>query len=141
MTAAQGPAPGFHRHPDHHISIHKANGSWCAQDGESVLAESDRARILEETGHGAVVYFPIEDVRDENLIPSPTETTCPFKGRAKYFRSVSRPDGPDIAWSYPSTYNEVLAVEGYIAFYTERISVENINLESTVEKKVEQSNC
>ncbi len=128
MTAHQGPAPGFHRHPDHHIAIHRASGTWRAQDGETILAESDRARVLEEKGYGAVVYFPGQDVRQENLTVSPSETSCPFKGRAKYFRSALCPDGPDIAWTYPSTYKEALDVAGYIAFYADKVSVKNINL-------------
>ncbi len=133
MTAIRGPAPGFHRYPDHRITIEDTAGHWRASDGETVFAESDSARVLEETGYGAVIYFPSRDIRAETLASSASETTCPFKGRARYFRSAENPDGPDIAWSYPATYDEVDDVEGYIAFYNDRVSVENTNLESTTE--------
>lgn len=124
MTAIQGPAPGFHRYPDHQISIHKANGARRALLGGTVLAESDNALILEETGYGAVVYFPSHDVRSERLISSTSETACPFKGRAEYFRLATDPDGPDVAWIYPSTYDDVIDVKGFVAFYADKISIE-----------------
>ncbi len=130
MAAVRGPAPGFHRHPDHSIRIHKATGRWRALDGDRLLAESHNARILEESGYGAVVYFPGSDVRDEALAVSPSETSCPFKGRARYFRSVANPGGPDIAWSYPGTYEEVVDIEGFIAFYADRISLEHTKPEA-----------
>ncbi len=127
MTAIQGPAPGFHRHPNHHISINAPSGGWRASQGNIILAESNRVRILEETGYGAVVYFPLEDVRSEVLISSDSATTCPFKGRAEYFRLIADPDGADVAWTYPSTYDEVIDIEGFVAFYAGRISIGEIN--------------
>jgi uncharacterized protein (DUF427 family) len=127
VTAIQGPAPGFHRHPNHHISIHPSSGAWHALQGENVLAKSSRALILEETGYGAVVYFPLEDVRAEALISSDSATACPFKGRAEYFRLAADPDGPDVAWTYPSTYDEVIEIESFVAFYADRISIGEIN--------------
>ncbi len=127
MTEIQGPAPGFHRHPNHHISIHASDGEWRALQGGIVLAESDRVRIFEETGYGAVVYFPLDDVRTEALMPSDSATACPFKGRAEYFRLAADPDGPDLAWTYPSTYDEVVDIQGFVAFYADRISIQEIS--------------
>ena len=92
-----------------------------------MLAESGRALILEETGYGAVVYFPLDDVRAEALISSDSATVCPFKGRAEYFRLAADPDGPDVAWTYPSTYDEVIQIEGFVAFYADRIFIGEIN--------------
>ena len=127
MTAIQGPAPGFHRHPNHHISIHASSGGWRASKGNIILAESNRVRILEETSYGAVVYFPPDDVRSGVLISSDSATACPFKGRAEYFRLAADPDGPDVAWTYRFTYDEVLEIEGFVAFYADRISIGEIN--------------
>lgn len=124
MTAIQGPAPGFHRHPNHRIGIHASSGEWHALHGDSILAVSSRVRILEETGYGAVVYFPLDDVQSEALISSDSATSCPFKGRAEYFRLAADPDGPDVAWTYPSTYDEVIDIQGFVAFYADRISIQ-----------------
>ena len=131
MTAVRGPAPGFHRHPEHTIRIRKAAGRWRVLDGDALLAVSDDALILEESGYGAVVYFPQADVRDALLAASPSETACPFKGRARYFRSAARPGGPDIAWSYPNTYDEVVDVAGFVAFYADRVSLRNTPSETS----------
>lgn len=67
------------------------------RDGR-VLAESDRALVLHETGCPARWYIPPEDVRLDLLTPSATHTYCPFKGTASYW---SLPDAPDLVWSYP----------------------------------------
>ncbi len=124
MTAIRGPAPGFRRHPDHHIQIHKSASSWRVSDGKKTLAESDHALIVTETGYGEVIYFPAEDVRGEHLMPTESDTSCPFKGRARYFRLADDVAGADVAWTYPDTYNEVVDVRGLIAFYADRISIE-----------------
>ncbi len=130
MTTIKGPAPGFYRHPDHHIRIRRAFGQWRALLDGKLLAESDNARRLDESGYGAVIYFPPDDVVREALARSDSDTACPFKGRARYFRSARDPGGPDIAWTYPATYNEVADVEGFIAFYEERVSLQNLHTKS-----------
>lgn len=124
MTAIQGPAPGFQRHPEHRISIQAAGAHWQAKISGVVLADSSHAQVLSEAGYGEVVYFPSADVRWDELVSSSSETACPFKGRASYFRLASAPDGADVGWTYPATYNEARAIKKHVAFYTDRISIE-----------------
>jgi acyl-CoA thioesterase-2 len=124
MSPTEGPAPGFHRHPEHRIAITAADGQWRASTEEVLLAESRQALILEESNHGTVIYFPRADVDESMLTNSALETTCPFKGRASYFRLARAPDGQDVAWIYPNTYDEVDAIKGYVAFYADRVIVE-----------------
>ncbi|MEA2286332.1 MAG: hypothetical protein QOJ21_2375 [Solirubrobacteraceae bacterium] len=73
------------------------------RDGE-VLAESDRAVELEETGLPTRYYIPREDVRTDLLTASDTTSHCPFKGDATYFSAqgvndafwvYERPSEPD----------------------------------------------
>jgi uncharacterized protein (DUF427 family) len=45
-----------------------------------VLAETDRPKLLFETGLPTRYYTPPEDVREELLVPSETKTRCPYKG-------------------------------------------------------------
>jgi uncharacterized protein (DUF427 family) len=59
---------------------------WGVFNGETV-ADSRRVKLLHETGHLPVYYFPEEDPRHDLLEPSDHTTHCPFKGDASY-RSV-----------------------------------------------------
>lgn len=123
MTQTRGPAPGFRRYPHHTVSIRDAASRWVVSRGSVILAESEQVRILEETGYGEVAYFPASDVEPGALLQSASETTCPFKGRAKYFRLAEGSDDVDVAWMYPKTYDEAVEIAGYIAFYADRVSI------------------
>lgn len=134
MSSKRGPAPGFHRNPNHRIEIQPASDHWQATVDGVILADSNSALELTEGSYAKVIYFPVADVRQERLVSSQSETSCPFKGRANYFRLATAEETADIAWTYPSTYNEVAAIEGYIAFYADRIAVNPISTDSNEEK-------
>lgn len=123
MTSNKGPAPGFVNHPDHTVRISTNVKRWTAIAGDVVLASSKRALLLEESGYERVIYFPPEDVAAEHLIPIERLTTCPFKGEAHYFASPDAMAEPPVAWTYPSVYNEVAAIAGYIAFDEDRVEL------------------
>ena len=62
--------------------------------------------ILAESGDTVVVegnhYFPLSDVRLENLRPSSSHTTCHWKGVASYYDVVVGDHiNRDAAWYYP----------------------------------------
>lgn len=129
MISISGPAPGFHRRPNHQILVRESDDHWQARSGDLLVADSQAVRILQESGYGEVVYFPAHDVSTGALVPSKSATTCPFKGSARYFTSVASPSGEDIAWAYPSTYDETKEIEGYVAFYADKVSVKNVSNE------------
>ncbi len=52
-------------------------------NGETVV-DSQRAKLLHETGHLPIYYFPIEDVRTDLLVESDHTTHCPVKGDTSY---------------------------------------------------------
>ena len=116
-----GPAPGFKRNPDHAIEITPAATRWQARRGDEILADSDDALVLQEANYPPVVYFPRDDVSLTRLVATDSKTTCPFKGEAAYF-AVSDSPG-DVAWTYPDTYDEVAAIAGHVAFYTNKVTV------------------
>lgn len=87
-------------------------------DGQ-VLAESDRALVLRETGCPARYYVPVADVRTDLLTPSETHTVCPFKGTASYW---SLPDAPDLAWAYPDPTPDVARIKDHLCFYEVEVS-------------------
>lgn len=124
MTAATlGPSPGNARDPEHAVIIRPAGGRWSVSHDGTVLAQSSEALLLEESGYGPVVYFPPTDVVYEQLVASDTRTRCPFKGEARYY--AVGPDGAvDVAWCYPQVYDEVAPIAAHVAFYADRVVLE-----------------
>jgi len=86
-------------------------------NGETV-ADSRRVKILHETGHLPVYYFPEEDLRQDLLESSNHTTHCPFKGDASY-RSVRVGDrvAENALWSYPEPIDSAPPLVGYAALY------------------------
>ena len=123
MSQPLGPAPGFRNHPDHTINITPARARWQARVGGEVLADSEAALVLHEARYAPVVYFPAADVSFDRLAATDSKTTCPFKGEASYFRGATAGSDDDIAWSYPDTYDEVASIAGFVAFYTDKVTV------------------
>ncbi|MEU6283657.1 DUF427 domain-containing protein [Streptomyces sp. NPDC047028] len=88
------------------------------RDGQ-VLAETDRALELRETGCPVRYYIPAEDVRLDLLAASDTHTFCPFKGTASYW---SLPDAPDLVWAYPDPKPDVARIKDHYCFYDVDVS-------------------
>jgi uncharacterized protein (DUF427 family) len=85
--------------------------------GETVVDSND-AKLLHETGHLPVYYFPLEDVRQELLERSEKQTHCPHKGDARYWSlSVGNRRGPDAAWAYDDPLEPASFLRGHVAFY------------------------
>ncbi|TMK74029.1 MAG: DUF427 domain-containing protein [Actinobacteria bacterium] len=93
-------------------------------DGE-LLAETDRGKVIFETGLPPRWYVPLDDVREELLIPSERRTGCAYKGFASYW-SVLIGDRPEenLAWCYREPRREVAPIAGMIAFFNERLDIE-----------------
>ncbi len=92
--------------------------------GGEVIAESDRALVLSETGYPPRVYFPPESLRRDRLAPTAHATRCPWKGQAAYW--TLRAGGETLengAWAYPDPLPELAAIAGYVSFY-EAVTVE-----------------
>lgn len=89
-----------------------------------LLAATDRALRLDETGLPARYYLPKDDVRMELLQSTSFHTTCPFKGEASYWSvevGGERHDG--IVWGYESPIDAAAAIAGYLSFYPDRTDV------------------
>jgi uncharacterized protein (DUF427 family) len=86
--------------------------------GGETIADSKRAKLLHETGHLPIYYFPEEDVRMDLLEESDHTTYCPFKGDASYW-SVRVGDNvsENAVWSYPDPIDSAPPLAGYLAFY------------------------
>ena len=52
-------------------------------------------------------------------------TYCPYKGEANYFDIPSLGDaGKNAVWTYETPYDAVSAIKGRLAFYPDRVKVE-----------------
>jgi uncharacterized protein (DUF427 family) len=100
--------------PPHHVVFLEEDPTMVrASWNGSVLAESERT-IVVEGNH----YFPPEAIKTEHFRPSPTHTTCPWKGVASYYSvEVAGKSNPDAAWFYPNPKDAAKNIAGYIAFW------------------------
>lgn len=87
-----------------------------------VVADSIRTIRVREARLLPVYYFPREDVNMALLEASDHDSHCPFKGRANYW-TVKTGDrtATDAAWSYETPLDEAQDIEGYVAFYWNRM--------------------
>jgi uncharacterized protein (DUF427 family) len=109
-------AVGAHRIPTRPFTGHVR----VERDGR-VLAASDRAMALDETGLPTRFYLPRDDVRMDLLAPSETTSHCPFKGDATYF---SAPGAKDAFWVYESpSEDDALPIAGMLAPWPGRVDV------------------
>ena len=110
------------RVPGYRVDLEPSAERVRARVGDLVVAESDRALVVRETGHEPVVYFPRDDVRLALFERTTHATHCPFKGDASYWtlRSGARVE-ENVAWSYESPFDEVAGIAGFLAFYGDRV--------------------
>jgi len=105
----------------HRISTRPSSKHVRVELDGLVLAESDRAVELDETGLPTRYYLPREDVRTELLTPTDTTSHCPFKGDATYF---SVPGADDAFWVYEAPSEEdALPIAGMLAPWPGRVEV------------------
>lgn len=107
------------------FTIAPATGIHVVRAGGAVIAETANALILTEAGYDPVVYFPRQDAGMEFLDPSDKRTVCPHKGEATYYHIAAK-SGPitDAAWSYEAPITEARAISGYMAFDSEKATIE-----------------
>jgi uncharacterized protein (DUF427 family) len=89
-----------------------------------LLAETDNAMRLDETGLPARYYIPRGDVRMELLRSTSFHTSCPFKGEASYWSAEvggERHDG--IVWAYETPIASAAEIAGLLSFYPHRTEI------------------
>jgi uncharacterized protein (DUF427 family) len=98
-----------------------------------VLAESSSPVMCFETGLPTRYYLNRTDVDFSHLVPTETQTACPYKGvTTGYWSAVI--DGrthPDIAWAYDFPTRDLTPIAGLIAFYNEKLDlfIDGVELE------------
>lgn len=113
------------RDPYHRVDVLESSRHVRISLNGEVLAETNRARALFESGLPPRWYVPPEDVRQESLTNSDTHTGCPYKGIASYWSAtVDGHEERDLIWSYPDPLHDAERVKGYLAFFNERVDIE-----------------
>jgi uncharacterized protein (DUF427 family) len=88
------------------------------------IADSTQPRILFETGLPPRYYIPLTDVRMDLLLPSATETHCPYKGTAGYWSvDTGQAIHEDIVWIYRAPLPESQKVAGLACLYNEKVDL------------------
>ena len=87
-----------------------------------LVAETRRPSLLFETGLPTRYYLPKTDVRMDLLVPTETETRCPYKGVASYYSvRAGATVVEDVAWYYRHPIPECSKIENLVCFYNERV--------------------
>jgi len=113
------PTLGHPRDPYHRVDALASTRSVRIEHEGQVLAASERPVLVFETMLPTRCYLPRADVRAE-LVPSPTRSTCAYKGHASYWTVAGL---PDIAWSYPEPQEELARLQDLVCFFDERVDV------------------
>lgn len=113
--------------PDHPITIAPHPRRVRVSLDGTVIAETTRALTLREASYPPVQYVPREDADMTRLRRSDRRSYCPYKGEANYFSIVSGDKTLENAvWTYEAPYEAVKAIAGHLAFYPDRVTIEEV---------------
>lgn len=88
------------------------NGATLAESNDTIVVENNH-------------YFPAAAINKEYFHGSGTHTVCPWKGTASYYDvKIGNDTVKDAAWYYPETFDKAKNIEGYIAFYKNKVTIE-----------------
>lgn len=93
------------------------------------LAMSTTPVLVFETGLPTRYYFDRTDVDFGHLVPTATQTACPYKGVTSGYWSVRTGDEvrdghADLAWAYDFPTRQLLPIAGLVAFYNEKVDID-----------------
>lgn len=89
--------------------------------GETVADTIAGYRVL-ETSHPPAYYFPPEDVARQFLEACEGQSSCEWKGAARYWDlNANGTRSERAAWSYPQPGEAFEKIRGYFAFYAARV--------------------
>jgi uncharacterized protein (DUF427 family) len=111
--------------PFHRVDVRANSQHVRVLAGDTVVAESDRALLLSETGLPNRYYLPASDIRTELLTATDTRTVCPYKGWASYWTlNAGGRELTDVAWGYAEPLPEAARITGYRSFLHDGLTTE-----------------
>jgi uncharacterized protein (DUF427 family) len=114
--------------PDHPITIKLNPKRVQVTFSGHLIVDTRGALALKEADYPTVFYIPREDVETAVLGRTAHTTHCPYKGDAAYY-TLSR-DGQvleNAVWSYEDPYPAVEQIRGYLAFYPDKVAINEID--------------
>jgi uncharacterized protein (DUF427 family) len=111
--------------PYHRVDVRSTSRRVEVRARGELVAVSERALLLSETGLPNRLYLPREDVTAPLHGPTGTSSFCPYKGTAAYW-TLELPDGTrleDAAWSYEEPFPESAPVAGLVSFWGDDVVV------------------
>jgi len=119
------PIHGHPRDPYHRVDVRSSSRHVIVRHDGHIVAESDRPKLLFETGNPIRYYLPLADVRIELLRRSEFVSACPYKGDGQHWHVAANGEVlENAAWSLPHPLPEGLAAAEHMCFYPEKIEVE-----------------
>jgi uncharacterized protein (DUF427 family) len=116
--AAAQKRSAFAENPDYRVDFLPCQKRVRVMLGGETLADTTRVRLMRESRHVPVYYFPREDLRMDLLARSDHRSFCPFKGDAAYWHAEAGGRRAENAvWSYEGPFPGAAAIKDYLAFY------------------------
>ena len=113
--------------PDHPITITANPKRVRVSAGGVVIADTTHALTLKEASYPAVQYVPRGDANMALLARSDRVTHCPYKGDANYFSIVAGGATLENAiWTYEAPFPAMTEISGYLAFYPNKVQIEEV---------------
>lgn len=113
------------RDPYHRIDVRDSSRRVRVLVNDEAVADSERVRILFETGIPPRYYVPAEDIRMDLLEETDSSSGCAYKGFANYYTvRAGGGEEEDLAWVYRDPLHDGARIRDYICFYNERCDIE-----------------
>ncbi len=113
------------RDPYHRVDILESSRRVRVSVNGEVVAETERPKVLFETGLPPRYYIPPEDVREDVLVESEKTTRCPYKGVASYYSVEAGGERiENLVWYYPDPIPEAPKIRGLLCFFNEKVDLE-----------------
>ncbi|HEY8949990.1 MAG TPA: DUF427 domain-containing protein [Rhizomicrobium sp.] len=121
MSAKPVKIPG----PDHPITVTKNPKRVTVSVNGKMIASTQNALSLKEASYPAVQYIPRGDANMAMLERTDHSTYCPYKGDASYYSiPLAGERGANAVWTYEHPHDAMLAIKDYLAFYSDRVTIE-----------------
>lgn len=107
---------------EHQITIERNPNRIKVVVSGTIIADTEGALTLYEANYPPVQYIPRKDVDLSLLQRSANTSYCPYKGDCSYYNiSIGGKKTENAVWSYEAPYPAVGKIEGYLAFYPDRV--------------------